>query len=258
MKLLKDSLSIHYEIHGEGQPLVILNGIMMSTLSWHQFLDDLNYQVILIDFIDQGQSSDGSHYNHDDQVAVVKHVVDHLKLQEINILGISYGAQIALQYAIEYHVDQLMICNAALYTTPWLSDIGKAWSLAGEKGDPELFFHVTIPYIYSHNFYNRSYDWMTERKQLLLEAFTPAFLNRMVRLIESSEGYDIRTKVQKISAKCLVVSSEFDYLTPSDETIQIHRQINGSEYVHLEACGHASMYEKPEAFIGLINGHFVS
>lgn len=253
------SHKIHYEVHGEGKPLIILNGIMMSTLSWHQFLEPLkDYQVILMDFIDQGQSSNGSGYNHSDQVAVVKSVVDALSLDEVNVLGISYGAQIALQYAIQYPVDQLMICNAALHTTSWLSDIGKAWSLAGEKGDPELFFHVTIPYIYSHNFYNQSYDWISSRKETLLEVFNEDFMHRMMRLIESSEGYDIRAVVDRITSDTLVVSSEYDYLTPADETIKIHKHIKDSKYITIENCGHASMYEKPAYFVKLIKEHFVS
>lgn len=253
------SHKIHYEVHGKGKPLIVLNGIMMSTLSWHQFLDQLEaYQVVLIDFIDQGQSSSGKVYKHSDQVEIVKSVVDKLSLEEVNILGISYGAQIALQYAIKHPVNQLMICNAALNTTPWLSDIGKAWSLAGEKGDPELFFHVTIPYIYSHNFYNRSYDWISSRKETLLEVFDKDFMNRMMRLIDSSEGYDIRDAVHHITCDTLIVASEYDYLTPADETIKIHTGIKDSKYIFIEDCGHASMYEKPAYFVTLIKEHFVS
>ncbi len=249
---------IYYEVHGEGKPLIILNGIMMSTMSWHQYLNALkDYQVILVDFLDQGQSSDGTTYNHGTQVEIVRALVDCLKLSDTNILGISYGAQIALQYAIKYDVNQLMICNAALYTTPWLSDIGKAWSLAASKNDPGLFFHVTIPYIYSHQFYNKNYGWISKRKETLLSVFDQTFLRRMMRLIESSECYDIRLSVHNISAKTHVLSAEYDYLTPADETFEIYKNISYATHINLKECGHASMYEKPEAFISEITRHFV-
>ena len=50
---------VYYEVHGdEGQPLVILNGIMMSTASWKSFIPNFsrNNVAILVDFLDQGQS----------------------------------------------------------------------------------------------------------------------------------------------------------------------------------------------------------
>ena len=248
---------IYYEVHGTGKPLIILNGIMMSTVSWHQFLNALDgYQVILIDFLDQGQSSDADEYGHDDQVEVVRMVVNELDLESINILGVSYGAQIALQYAIKYPVHQMMIPNAALYTTPWLSDIGKAWQLAAQANDPELFYHVTIPYIYSHMFYNEHDEWMRDRKTHLLSAFNKKFLTRMSRLIESSEKYDIRDTVRRINADVSVIASEFDYLTPADETKEIATSIISSKWLILKNCGHASMYEKPELFIENIQKHF--
>lgn len=33
---------IYYETYGEGEPIVILNGIMMSTASWAPFVDILS------------------------------------------------------------------------------------------------------------------------------------------------------------------------------------------------------------------------
>lgn len=249
---------VHYEAHGQGKPLIILNGIMMSTASWHQFLEPLaSYKVVLLDFIDQGQSSSGVDYGHDLQVDVVHAVVNELNLKEVNIVGISYGAQIALQYALKYSVNQLMLCNGALYTTQWLKDIGKAWKMAAVKKDPELFFHVTIPYIYSHHFYNKEYQWIAERKESLLKVFDDHFMNRMIRLIESSESYDVRDKAHAITCKTHVLASEFDYLTPADETYEIYQAIANASYEMFEGCGHASMYENPHGFVEVIKQHFV-
>ncbi|MDO4778059.1 MAG: hypothetical protein Q4A42_00715 [Tissierellia bacterium] len=50
--------NIYYEVHGEGEPIILLNGIMMSTLSWQEFIEPLtkNNRLILLDFFNQGQS----------------------------------------------------------------------------------------------------------------------------------------------------------------------------------------------------------
>ena len=43
--------SIYYELHGEGRPLLLLNGIMMSCGSWAEFVEPLSAQnqLILLD-----------------------------------------------------------------------------------------------------------------------------------------------------------------------------------------------------------------
>lgn len=251
---------IYFEVHGEGQPLIILNGIMMSHFSWKLFLPQLtkDKQVILLDFIDQGFSdkAEGLSYKHELQVKVLKGLIDHLKLTKVNLAGVSYGAQIALQFAIYYkeYVDHLMVFNVNRYTSPWLQDIGRAWVDAARTYNPLTYYNVTIPYIYSPDFYNKNYQWMESRKQLLLSVFTKPFLDAMVRLIESSEGYDIRDQLDEIMATTLIVAADHDYITPLSETEYLHRQIKQSNFVMLKGCGHASMYEKPDEFVTLING----
>ena len=50
---------VHYQILGEGRPLLLLNGIMMSTKSWAPFLNAFQQggnRLILVDLLDQGES----------------------------------------------------------------------------------------------------------------------------------------------------------------------------------------------------------
>ena len=54
-----DGKKVYYEVHGEeGDILIILNGIMMSTASWGMFVKALSRKrrLVLVDFFDQGQS----------------------------------------------------------------------------------------------------------------------------------------------------------------------------------------------------------
>ena len=46
--------SIYYEVYGKGKPLLILNGIMMSTASWQMFIASFSQknQLILVDMLD--------------------------------------------------------------------------------------------------------------------------------------------------------------------------------------------------------------
>ena len=98
---------VYYEIHGKGEPLMILNGIMMSTASWKAFFPDLSRHntVILVDFLDQGQSSRMTEpYTHAIQVRLLDALVSALPFERVSVMGISYGGEVAIQFAI-HHPD---------------------------------------------------------------------------------------------------------------------------------------------------------
>jgi pimeloyl-ACP methyl ester carboxylesterase len=253
---------IAYSIMGvdsEYPPLLLLNGIMMSIKSWEKLIPDLSFnrKLILMDFLDQGSSDRMEEdYDHSLQIQMVIGLLEKLGINKINLAGISYGAQIALGIASlkPQLVNKLLVFNGALYTNPWLKDIGDAWELAAKKYDPELFYNVAIPYIYSKDFYIKNFKWMEERKALLVGIFTNQFLNSMIRLIRSSHSYDLREEAKKIKAHTLVVGSDNDYITPFDETKKIFDLIENSYLLEIKDCGHASMYEKPIIFLMAING----
>lgn len=247
----------------KGTPLLMLNGIMMSTDSWAMFKSSLsqNRDLILVDFVDQGRSdaysSDNEDvYDHSLQIDLVIELLEYLKIEKVNLFGISYGGLIALQIALQRAdlVERLLLFNTAAYTTPWLRDIGNGWNAAASTDDPNDYYHVAIPYIYSHSFYNGSHDWMMSRKEDLLKIFTREFKDRMIRLTRSSEGYDIRESLHSIEIPTVIVCSEFDYLTPKSESYYLKEHIKNSVLFELKGTGHASMYEKPDEFLILIEG----
>lgn len=252
---------IYYEIYGEGKPIVLLNGIMMSTMSWLAFKDALsaNNQLILVDFLDQGRSDkmeDSPTYTQDIQVEVLKALLENLNLKKVNLVGISYGGSVALQFAVKYeeYIDKMVLFNTTEKTTPWLKDIGVAWNRSAE--DPLNYYCTTIPVIYSPKFYNEKSEWMNNRKLLLTEKVfnQKPFMDSMVRLTESADNHDVTSKLTNIKIPTLIVSCENDYITPMPEQKKLHEHISTSEIVILPNTGHASMYERPLLFVALVLG----
>ena len=49
---------VYYETYGQGKPLLLLNGIMMSCASWKEFIEPLSAinTLILVDMMDQGKT----------------------------------------------------------------------------------------------------------------------------------------------------------------------------------------------------------
>ncbi len=250
---------IYFEEHGKGRPLVLLNGIMMSTKSWDLFVASFsqNNRLILVDFIDQGQSGAMDRpYTQALQVSMLKALLDHLELATVNLVGISYGGEVALRFAVDHthRVDRLVLFNTAARTTPWLKDIGDAWNLSASN--PLHYYLTTIPVIYSPGFYTKNHDWMKKRQELLVESvFSDMdFIGRMIRLTKSAEDHDVTPSLAAIEIPTLVVSSEEDVITPKAEQVLIARLMPAAEHIILPGAGHASMYEKPGLFATLTLG----
>lgn len=251
---------VYYEIYGEGKPIVLLNGIMMSTLSWQVFKNALSSsnQLILVDFLDQGKSDkmEDIKYTQDIQVEILKALFKELNLKKVNLVGISYGGEVALEFSVKYEefIDRMVLFNTTPKTSSWLKDIGVAWNRSAR--DPLDYYCTTIPVIYSPKFYNEQSEWMNNRKQLLTDKVfnQKSFMDSMIRLTESADNHDVTKDLPKIKIPTLIVSCENDYITPMAEQKLLHRLISNSELVVLPDTGHGSMYERPVLFVALITG----
>ncbi len=260
-----NDLDIYYKIDGnindEKHIIVLLNGIMMSSLSWEIFTEAFskNNTLIRYDMVDQGKSSTVDYqYTQELQVEVLKGLLDYLQLQKVNIVGISYGASISLQFAAKFpnYIDKMVVANVVAKTSPWLKSIGDGWNKVGESRDGEAYYHISIPYIYSPQFYQKRLTWMENRKKILVPIFSdPDFLDAMERKTVSAETHDVREALPNIKIDTLIISSKEDYLTPMYEQDYIHNTMPNSKLVLLQECGHASMYEKPTQFTELVLGH---
>ena len=253
--------NIHYQVEGSGEPLLLLNGIMMSMASWNNIIDPLkeNFTVIRVDFFDQGLTDTyESSYTQALQVDLLKALLDHLNLDKVNVVGISYGGEVALKFSITHPnlVSKLIVFNAVSHTDKTLKELGHKWNEYALKKDSYNYYLETIPVIYSKTFKETNKEWMDNREKLLLEGpfSNEEFLNKMIRLTNSSENFDVRNKLDNLTMPVLIIGAEEDFLTPVSAQKELKDNIKNSHLVILPEVGHASIYENPVVFNALIIG----
>ncbi|MDR1211093.1 MAG: alpha/beta hydrolase, partial [Spirochaetaceae bacterium] len=117
------------------------------------------------------------------------------------------------------------------------------------------YYLATIPVIYSDSFYEQQSAWMDKRKKTLVPYFgNPQVKERLIRLTNSSENFNVIDKLGVLDMPVLVVSAENDYLIPLREQKTMVQNIKHVSHVLLPGCGHASMYEQPLLFSALTLG----
>lgn len=255
--------SLYYEEYGKGDPLIVLNGIFMSCVSWSAFAPSFSAhcRLILLDMLDQGKSDKmNKEYTQALQVEAVLSLMNHLGLEWADFMGISYGGEVALQLATRHpgRVRKLVLSNTAAYTSKWLKDIGHSWEYAFQSYDGHQFFKTCIPIVYSPQFFEANYGWASAREELFVKAFDHAVYDAFSRLTRSAETHDVRENLEKITARTMVISSELDYVTPPYQQAELARAIPGAAHVRVEGAGHAVMYEKPGAFTAIVLGFILA
>ncbi|MDR1623199.1 MAG: alpha/beta hydrolase, partial [Synergistaceae bacterium] len=251
-----DKRTIYYEDAGQGEPLLILNGVFMSCASWEAFVPAFTAKnrLLLLDFPDQGKSEKmEGEYTLSAQMDVVLALLDEMGLKSVNLMGISYGGEVAMKAAARHpeKVKKLILSNTAAYTSKWLRDIGHSWEYACRTHDGRQFFKTCIPIVYSPQFYEKNYSWASAREDLFVKHFAPEVYDAFGRLIRSAETHDERGNLSAITAPTLVISSEYDFVTPLYQQKELAEAIPSASHVVVQGAGHAVMYEKLAEFVSL-------
>jgi 3-oxoadipate enol-lactonase len=252
--------NIYYETTGQGKPLLLLNGIMMSTLSWAPFVQafaQVGYQVLSIDLMDQGRSDAfDMAYDMGDQADMVLALADALNMKQFSLLGTSYGGALALQIACQApeRVERLLLSATRCYSDPLFRDMCESWIHASH--DPQALYTATMPLFYGATFQQQQTEWLADRRQLLEKtAFqNPDFQARFRRLCRSIMAFDLREQLHRIACPTLIISAEEDLVMMPWEQQRIVKGIPAAQHVTMHKTGHVMFLERPDLFVSLVNG----
>jgi pimeloyl-ACP methyl ester carboxylesterase len=131
-----NGLKLYYEIHGAGQPLILLHGGVGATEMFAPILPSLssNRQIIAVDLQAHGRTADidrplSLETMADDIAALMK----HLGISKADIMGYSLGGGVALRTAIQHPevVSKLVVVSAAFKRDGWYPEIVAGMSQMG-------------------------------------------------------------------------------------------------------------------------------
>jgi pimeloyl-ACP methyl ester carboxylesterase len=100
-----NSLEMYYEIHGSGEPLVLLHSAFSTIELWGSVLASLaeTHQVIAVEFQGHGHTADIARpFSYEQLADDVAAVMDYLDIAQADVVGHSIGADTALQVAIRH------------------------------------------------------------------------------------------------------------------------------------------------------------
>jgi len=136
-----NGLKMYYEVHGSGEPVVLLHGAFMTiTNNWTGWIGELSKtrKVIAVEMQGHGRTADierdFSPENLADDVAAL---LDYLKIPSADLIGYSLGGGVAMQCAIRHpeKVRKVVSISAVFRQDGWVKEALDAFP----KLTPEAF-----------------------------------------------------------------------------------------------------------------------
>jgi pimeloyl-ACP methyl ester carboxylesterase len=154
-KALVDGLNLHYQQHGDGPHIVMVHGITGNLAIWHlEIVPALmsEYRITTYDLRGHGYSDvPPTGYTTADHAADLARLLDTLGIERAHLVGHSFGADIALHFAILFpeRIDRLVLVEPGIAALIFLREredwIGwKYWrdklALGGVSVPPEHWY----------------------------------------------------------------------------------------------------------------------
>lgn len=259
---------------GEGDPLIVIHGGGALNLDYLLPHMERLAKGNLVIFYDQ-RGCGRSAKDLDLELVTIESFVEDLEsvrkafgFEKVSILGHSWGALLAMQYAIAHpeSIEKLILSNTMPASSEELlsSSAERQKRLARyqeekkqveeieefKRGDPEA-----IEKLYRAFFLGYCYD--PAIVNLLNLRMTPeAFFNGSkvyfaLRAELLAEPYSLYGALESLRIPTLILYGDDDPLPPYVAEL-IHRHIPNSKFVLLEKCGHFPYAEQPEIYFSLI------
>ncbi|RWU04964.1 alpha/beta fold hydrolase [Pedobacter chitinilyticus] len=224
---------------GEGEPLVLLHGLMGELSNWEHTVDKFksNYRVLVpilpiyeLPILTLGVKS-LSKYLH--------RFLKFKKLDQVVLVGNSLGGHVGLVFTVAHQ------------------EFVKALVLTGSSGLYENAFGGSFPRRESYDFIKEKveftfYDPATATKELVDEVFqTVNDRSRVIRILalaKSAIRHNMAKELKKITIPVSLIWGKQDKVTPPDVAEEFHQLLPNSELNWVDKCGHAPMMEQPVVF----------
>jgi pimeloyl-ACP methyl ester carboxylesterase len=128
-----NGLKMYYEIHGNGEPVVMLHGAFMAIPGdWSAWVGELSKtrKVIAVEMQGHGRTGDIArditYENLSDDVAGL---LDYLKIPSADVVGYSLGGGVAMQCAIRHpeKVRKVVSISAPMRRDGWVKEANDFW-----------------------------------------------------------------------------------------------------------------------------------
>ena len=257
-----DGARIHYELAGQGEPLLLLMGYGLSGDAWTPMLPLLaGYRAVIVDNRGTGGSQGALEgITIDTFAGDAAAVLDAAAIRRAHVHGVSMGGMIAQSLVLTR--PDLVHTLVLGCTTPaplrFMADDGAAsielfQAASLMRTDPQTGVDRLLPLILSPEFLAENPSVRDMAGALVsaapIDEAAPMQMMRAIADLATGRAWDVADRLGEIKVPTLVQHGSADRLIAVEAGRHLADHIPGAEYQEFEGAGHAYGLERPlEAF----------
>lgn len=243
-----NNANLYYEIHGQGEPLLMIQGWGMDLTGWQGIIEPLSkiFQVVVFDNRGTGRSevTPGDYTTRqlaDDAVALL----DHLQIENAHVLGWSMGGLIAQELVLAYPEKVNRLILAASSARVSAKSLFIAWSNveAIRRGELETSVNWQLSFCFSNALFANE-ELLAEVKHHALNPPYPVTLEGLLSQFAAVAAHDRRRQLRTIKSPTLVLGAKEDGIIEVSQVEALARQIDNAE-IRILPGGHMFHVEYP-------------
>lgn len=239
-----EGLKIRYFEAGKGEPLILIHGLGESIECWTFQLETFatKYRVIALDLRGFGMSEIPQEVSFEGFANDVKNLMEHLNIKTANILGISMGSVVCLEFYKKYsdRVRSLILAN------PFYKILEEGRALYEER--LKLLKSGTMEDVANFaaniSFYQRRED-LKDFQRTIIKRNNKEYYMKVTLEIGKIDYEDV---LQTIEVPTLIIVAEFDITTPPEIGKKMAEIIPNAELRMIKNAAHLARMEKFEEF----------
>jgi pimeloyl-ACP methyl ester carboxylesterase len=235
---------IYYEIHGNGEPIVLLHHGFGCTKMWKNIYPSLvekGYQVVMYDRRGYGSSNNGKNFKEfyvsdkfrDESISELNQLMDVLQIDSFHLVGQCEGGVVAVDYAAEFpaRVKTIVTSSTQCYSEIPMSDFNS-------QKFPQVF---------------RELDQAQQQKFLEWHGKDSAEpLYNQFRRFGGEYGkdiFDLRPQLPRITCQALVLYPDRSFLFDIEQGVAFYLHLPKGELAVLPKCGHNTYEYRPREYV---------
>jgi pimeloyl-ACP methyl ester carboxylesterase len=256
-----DGISLYYERHGAGEPVLLIQGMSGTHLAWGEaFMAGLGDGLDIVAYNHRGV---GDSTPQSDRFTIAEladdaaGLLDALGWDDAHVLGISMGGMVAQELALRHPARIRTLTLGCTYpggAGAQLADPALIQELAGAllSGDRERALRTGYAANLSVTHVADEANWEPFRA---MASAVPVAVPVIMLQMQAVMDHDTSARLGSIEAPTLVVHGTEDRMLPLVNGELIAQAIPGSRLERLEGVGHMFWWEQPERSAALVRSH---
>ncbi|MCE5296527.1 MAG: alpha/beta hydrolase [Euryarchaeota archaeon] len=250
-------VKLHFNVHGEGEPVVLITGLGGDLTFWKGLVPLLSPEFKVVCFDPRGAGlteSPDSDFSMSDLADDVAGMMDGLGIEKAHIVGWSMGGNVAQDLAAR-HSDRVgCLTLISTYTRrPARSSyaIDTMIRMVREGARYESLFMMMQAFCMTEASFKAREKRLPGPKEPL--TFAADSIDGFARQKKALDGFDGSAMLERITMPTLILHGTDDIMVPPQYSEELSQGIKGSRLENIEGAGHIInprlYHEKLQAFI---------